>query len=268
MNRYVSHRLRGGASKATVSKEITWLKMVLKEAARQGYIAREAVALICDEISPKALPSLRKATKRRTRILLPHEIATLYAAIGANANLSDAVTLAFRHGLRTGNILKLREEQIDFHCDPAVIRYVPDATKNDDPLLVALSPDAKDLLWRRWQGIPGRRLFRDFRSAWKRAVKRATLRDLRFHDLRHSYITYQLAAGIDPKTVQDEVGHRDGRMTMDCYGKELKDPALRTWALRNFRFPWDPPLVSISSFGTTHWTTQLAGLHPEAGVSG
>ncbi len=266
VSQYVSHRLSAGAAKSTVLKELTWLKMTLTEAARQGYILRAAVAIVREEISPKRLPSLRNANRRRRRVLLPHEIPILYQVVGENQNLRDAVLLAFRHGLRAGNILELREEQLDFHCDPAVIRFRPGETKNEEPLLILLSPEAREILWRRWQGIPGRRLFQDFRPAWKRAMKRAGLKDFRFHDLRHSYITYRLAAAIDPKTVQDEVGHRDSRMTMDCYGKALKDPAVRIWALRNFRFPWDPAMVSLP-IGTTHLATQSAGSKGEERIS-
>ena len=29
-------------------------------------------------------------------------------------------------------------------------------------------------------------------------------------------------------------------MTMDTYGRALKDPGIRAWAMRCFRFPWDP----------------------------
>lgn len=49
-----------------------------------------------------------------------------------------------------------------------------------------------------------------------------------------------------PKTVQDEVGHQTSRMTMDVYGRALKDPAIRAWAAVHFRFPWDPQLTNNS----------------------
>ncbi len=92
---------------------------------------------------------------------------------------------------------------------------------------------------------PDRRLFHDFRPAWKRVVAKLAehgkLTDFHFHDFRRSYTSYRLAAGIDPKTVQYEVGHLDSRMTMDCYGRAVTDPEVRKWARQNFRFPWDDP---------------------------
>lgn len=240
---YVENRLAAGRAATTVKKEITWLLGALKQAPRAGHTSREAVAILREELSIELLPDLHRASRRRTRVLLPHEIPGLESAVGRNDNLQDAIAIALNHGLRAGNILELREEQIDFTCDPSVLRYESDETKNEAPLLVLLCPKVREILWRRWQGIPGRRLFHDFRPAWKRAIKRAGLKDFRFHDFRRSYITYRLAAGIDVKSVQSEVGHRDSRMTLDCYAQAIKDPAVRAWALRNFRFPWDPPMA-------------------------
>jgi len=107
----------------------------------------------------------------------------------------------------------------------------------------------KDMLWQRWQGIPSRRFFHDFRPAWKRLQTRlaSALPGLRFHDLRRSYITYRLAAGVDPKTVQAEVGHRDSRMTMDCYARAVRDPGIRAWARVHFRFGYDAIVTDRSA---------------------
>ena len=257
-SQYVSWRLADGKAKGTVAKETTWLKGALLEAARQDLASWETVARIRDEITSKRLPALRKANRRLDRVLLPREIPVLFALAGPRTrpqgggmawtpNLQDALTLALWTGLRQENILELTEGQVNFTCEPTVIRFTPEQMKNDTGHLVRLAPEAKAILWRRWQGDPtnpGRRFFVDFRPAWRRLKSTkafdAAVPNFRFHDLRRSYVSYRLAAGIDPKTVQDEVGHRDSRMTMDCYGRALRDPAVRRWALDHFRFPWDP----------------------------
>jgi integrase len=274
-SQYVSWRLANGKSKGTVAKETTWLKGALLEAARQDLASWEAVARIRDEITSKRLPALRKANRRLDRVLLPQEIPVLFALAGprtlpqggGNAwtpNLQDALQLAFWTGLRQENILELTEGQVDFTCEPAVIRFTPEQMKNDTGHLVRLAPEAKAILWRRMVGDPKkpeRRFFVDFRPAWKRLQAKKTfqaaLPALRFHDLRRSYVSYRLAAGIDPKTVQDEVGHRDSRMTMDCYGRALRDPSVRQWALTNFRFPWDPSYQTGVDY--THNSQALPG---------
>ena len=263
-SQYVSWRLAAGKAKGTVDKEATWLKGGLLEAARQELASWEAVARIRDEITPKRLPALRKANRRLDRVLLPREIPLLLAAAAGNENLQDALALAFWTGLRQENILELTEGQVDFTCEPAVIRFMPEQMKNETGHLVRLAPHAREILWRRWQGDPkrpARRFFVDFRPAWKRLKAKeafqAAVPAFRFHDLRRSYVSYRLAAGIDPKTVQDEVGHKDSRMTMDCYGRALRDPAVRAWAVSHFRFPWDPEPL-------THSSQALSGARQEA----
>lgn len=39
------------------------------------------------------------------------------------------------------------------------------------------------------------------------------------HQLRHTYITNLIYAGVDPKTVQYLAGHENSRITMDIYAK-------------------------------------------------
>lgn len=39
------------------------------------------------------------------------------------------------------------------------------------------------------------------------------------HQLRHTYITNLIYAGVDPKTVQYLAGHENSKVTMDIYAK-------------------------------------------------
>ncbi|MBQ3054801.1 MAG: site-specific integrase [Oscillospiraceae bacterium] len=52
---------------------------------------------------------------------------------------------------------------------------------------------------------------------WSRFVKQKNLKKIRFHDLRHSCATAMIEAGIDPKTVQQRMGHADISVTMNIY---------------------------------------------------
>ena len=49
---------------------------------------------------------------------------------------------------------------------------------------------------------------------FKRAVKAAGLRDIRFHDLRHTFGTRMAAAGVPMRTLQEWMGHRDYKTTL------------------------------------------------------
>jgi integrase len=49
---------------------------------------------------------------------------------------------------------------------------------------------------------------------FKAALRTATIRPLRFHDLRHTFGTRMAAAGVPMRTLQEWMGHRDIKATM------------------------------------------------------
>jgi len=65
--------------------------------------------------------------------------------------------------------------------------------------------------------IDPRNLIRD----WHGLTKRAGLRRVRFHDLRHTAATLMLSAGVDIKLVAETLGHRDATMVLRVYGHVL-----------------------------------------------
>lgn len=59
---------------------------------------------------------------------------------------------------------------------------------------------------------------------WNRFLKRANLREIRFHDLRHTSASFLLAdPSIPIKVVQETLGHKDYRTTVNIYGHALEE---------------------------------------------
>jgi site-specific recombinase XerD len=50
--------------------------------------------------------------------------------------------------------------------------------------------------------------------AFRRACNRAGIKDFRLHDLKHSFASYLTMGGVNLRTVQILLGHKDLRMIM------------------------------------------------------
>jgi integrase len=56
------------------------------------------------------------------------------------------------------------------------------------------------------------------RRVFKRILERARLREIRIHDMRHTYASLLLSEGISPVYVKEQLGHSSIQMTVDIYG--------------------------------------------------
>ncbi|MDQ6947897.1 MAG: site-specific integrase [Actinomycetota bacterium] len=59
-------------------------------------------------------------------------------------------------------------------------------------------------------------------NKFRAEVKRAGLPRIRLHDLRHTHATIALQAAINPKVVQERLGHASVRVTLDTYTHVLQ----------------------------------------------
>ena len=56
------------------------------------------------------------------------------------------------------------------------------------------------------------------RRVFKRILGKAGLRDIRFHDIRHTFASLLLSDGASPVYVKEQLGHSSIQMTVDIYG--------------------------------------------------
>lgn len=150
---------------------------------------------------------------------------------------------AFRTGMRLGELLGLQWGDIDWYgkfieVKRAHRRGVTGKTKTGRTRRVDMSDQLiatlKDLYARRRKegfkaglGAPvpwifhrnGKPIEQNYiRRVFKRVLQRAGLRDMRFHDIRHTYASLLLSAGESPAYVKEQLGHANIQTTVDIYG--------------------------------------------------
>lgn len=168
----------------------------------------------------------------------------------AETPLYMPVLIASQTGMRLGEILALKWSAVDLKKRQLVVRYAVDLngklkttkTKAGKRLIKLTSFLVSELeKWKRTQKLNrlkygtafykndficthmnGKPLTRNYVSVtFKRKVLQCKMPIIRFHDLRHSFATIALGANIQPKVVQEILGHSSIRTTMDIYSHVL-----------------------------------------------
>ena len=106
--------------------------------------------------------------------------------------------------------------------------HIP-ASKSGDPLTIALTTEAADILRRRQQQASGQWVFpsassasghyEDPRAAWNRLLARAKLKDVRLHDLRRSIGSWMAAGNTSLTVIGKALGHRAGSGATSIYAR-------------------------------------------------
>lgn len=246
---------KGGLSPRTLLHVHRLLSEALGQAVRWQIIPRN----VCQAVEA---PQARRA---EMRTLSPEETRGLLEAAKAEDTAhADAIVLAIHTGLRLGELLGLRWDDVDLEKGALTVRralqYVPgeslafrDTKTAKARRTLPLGPTALEALrqLRRRQleerlavgpgycdsgvvfadalgrPLPPYRVSQRFPAL----VKRLGLAPLRFHDLRHTHASLLLARGVHPKIVSERLGHASIAITLDTYSHVL--PNLQEEAARD-----------------------------------
>lgn len=194
-----------GRSKATVNRYIEQLSTTLNIAVSNRYIKE----------SPMKGVKKFRCEHHTIRYLTREEEVELYKHLPEYLKL--IVTVALHTGLRRGNILELRWEQINF--DYRFIEVLKN--KGNKRIQIPLSETLYNEFIKIRQkegyifvnpetGLP----YQDIKKAFNSAKERAGIKNFRFHDLRHTVATRLVEKGIDLAVVQDLLAHSNIQTTM------------------------------------------------------
>ena len=132
-------------------------------------------------------------------------------------------------GARRSNVLSMRWE--DINLQQATWRI--EETKNGNSQTIPLSSTALELLRMRSETKESDWVFQSAtsqsghleepKSAWKRILKQAGLKDLRLHDLRRTLGSWQAATGANSYVIGKSLGHKTQQATA-IYARLNIDP--------------------------------------------
>ncbi len=195
---------------STKAKHLALMKAIMRAAERDWkWIERGPVIKVPQERG------------KRVRWLEPHEAIRLINE--CSEPLKSIVVFALATGLRRSNIVDLQWQDVDLQRKVAWIH--PEESKSGQAIGVALNDTACRLLrdqvgnHKKWvfvhqksstksdgtKAAEVRKMRVDGNTAWRLALKRAGIDNFRFHDLRHTWASWLVQAGV-PLTVLQEMG--------------------------------------------------------------
>ncbi|HEC64360.1 MAG TPA: site-specific integrase [bacterium] len=205
MEKY-KRRRQSQVSNATVNREVACLKHIFTKAIEWGMVQK----------NPGKKVKLLRERNTRLRYLDEKEITKLHDACAEH--LKPIVTVALNTGMRKEEILSLKWKDVDFRSRIISILDTKNGESREIPindsiyrtLLVAKKlPDSPWVFCK----SNGKR-YGNVRKAFEGARKRAGIVDFRFHDLRHTFASHLVMAGVDLRTVQELLGHKSFEMTL------------------------------------------------------
>jgi len=232
-------RLKTGLSQTTVRHLHSVLHGAFDDAVKWKLIARN----VCDAVNPPA----RAHTEMQT---WSAEEASAVLAAASGDELEALWRLAITSGMRRGELLGLKWADVDF--DGRALSVRRSLSRGDTSRLIEREPKTKagrrrialsdetveSLRRHRVRQVEYRLSVGDayddrdlvfttplgahlhpntLTHAFHKLTGRAGVKRIRFHDLRHTSATLMMEAGINPKIVQERLGHHDIAVTLGLY---------------------------------------------------
>lgn len=200
----------GGSSNGTINRRLSALSKMLHHAHDRGYI--------------QSLPKLTRAKEHqgRVRFLTAEEEQSVlgYLRLICREDMRDLVTVAMDTGMRRGELLRLKWEDVDNNT----IRVWE--TKNGKPRSIPMTKRVAVILKLRFNSNPQQDMLRRLvfpltedavRVTWDRVRAFMGFSDdphFVFHMLRHTFISRLVQRGVSLRVVADLAGHTSITTTM------------------------------------------------------
>jgi integrase len=175
--------------------------------------------------------------QERERFVTPEELPRLFDAIDAapDVRVADFLRLGLLTGARKSSILRMRFADVDLAR--AVWTIPAGDSKNKSPVHVPLVAEAVEVIRSRSVAAKGREFvfpgrygkgpLIDVRKPVAAVFKAAGFEDVRLHDLRRTFGSWQAMGGSSELLIGKSLGHRDTRSTA-VYARLTMDPVRKS----------------------------------------
>lgn len=135
-------------------------------------------------------------------------------------HIRPIIITAIHTGMRRGEILRLKWEHIDLKNDIIHVyetksgenRDIPITNTLKETLLKIKSDSCSEYVFTK---INDKKMpLKDIKTIFSTALIKAGITNFRFHDLRHTFASHLVMNGVDLKTTQEFLGHKDFTMTL------------------------------------------------------
>jgi integrase len=199
-------------SNATINREVCCIKVLLRKAEEWGRLTE----------SPARRVRTLKETPKSPYLLEQEEVASLLEELPDH--LKALIACAVYAGLRRSELFHLRWEDINWRTgELAVVSRQEHHTKNYQSRRIPMSDSLTEALRRHPRHLNSPYVFcnregkpyNNIKKALNNAAERAEIDgSVRMHQLRHAFCSHALMQGIDPRTVQKWMGHKDLKTTL------------------------------------------------------
>ena len=214
--------VQAGRSPSTIRQNHAPLRIALQDALRDGLIPHNPAVLV-------RLPPMQKV---EINPFTPIE-AQVFLSSNRLHRFHSIYHLALSSGLRLGEILALRVgRDIDLSTRTIAVqgtrspRAIGPPKSRQSNRHVVLDEEAASVLARAMEGKQwGELAFPETQYAVTQsmgtACRAASVKRVRFHDLRHTHATFLLASGANIRAVSARLGHASAAFTLQAYGHVL-----------------------------------------------
>jgi len=237
IDKWMSTQVEDGYKPSSIRRNVESLAGVLRRAVKAGKLECSPIR---DVDKPKLdrnpkVRYLNEAEEARLRAALTaRDVRMISASLTPDAqrmrrqresaaseriygdHLTPAVLLTLNTGMRLGELLSLRWENIGFR--QRVLTLEGGLTKSGQTRHIPLNSEAMQIL-KAWQAeaTDTERAFPfagGFKTAWKALLRAAKITRFRWHDMRHHFASRLVQKGVALNTVRELLGHASMTMVL------------------------------------------------------